>query len=125
MPRCIGKKADGSACERIVKASQRYCFAHDPSTAAQRKNNAAKAARAKAKARSGTLGEIDKTKGLVQGLIVRLLDGRVSRGEATAAFQGLNTLLRAIELERSVREVEVLEAEIKELRQALERRGLA
>jgi hypothetical protein len=44
MPRCAGSKHDGSPGERIVGASQRYCFAHDPSKAAQRSRNAAKAA---------------------------------------------------------------------------------
>jgi hypothetical protein len=45
MPRCAATKQDGTACERIVRASQRYCYAHDPATAVQRSRNASKAAR--------------------------------------------------------------------------------
>ena len=30
MPRCAGSKPDGTPCERIVGASQTYCFSHDP-----------------------------------------------------------------------------------------------
>jgi hypothetical protein len=47
MPRCTATKDDGTACERIVSASQKFCFAHDPATAAQRSRNASKAARSK------------------------------------------------------------------------------
>jgi hypothetical protein len=41
MPRCAGKKEDGSPCERIVGASHTYCYSHDPKRAAERRPNAA------------------------------------------------------------------------------------
>ena len=48
LPRCQGKKADGSSCERVVSASQRYCYSHDPNRAIERSSNASKAAKCKA-----------------------------------------------------------------------------
>jgi hypothetical protein len=47
MPRCGSFKADNSPCERIVGASQTYCFAHDPTKEEVRKRNAAKAGASK------------------------------------------------------------------------------
>jgi hypothetical protein len=47
MPRCAGNKDDGSPCERIVKASQRYCYSHDPERAEERKRNASRGGRSK------------------------------------------------------------------------------
>ena len=52
MPRCAGKKGDGSPCERIVGSSQEYCYAHDPAFAENRKRAASKAAKSPATGRS-------------------------------------------------------------------------
>ena len=94
MPRCAGQKGDGTPCERIVGASQQYCYAHDPSYAQDRKRAASKAARSPAKSRSTT--EIRE-------------------------IQIANTQLRAIELERRVREQEELEERLDELEDLLEK----
>ncbi len=45
MPRCAATKPDGSPCERIVGASQGYCYAQDRMHADKRKRDAAKAGR--------------------------------------------------------------------------------
>ena len=50
MPRCAGKKEDGSPCERIVGASHTYCYSHDPGRAAERRRNASRGGRSKANA---------------------------------------------------------------------------
>jgi hypothetical protein len=50
MPRCAGKKEEGSPCERIVGASQPYCYSHDPNRAAERQRNASRGGRSKANA---------------------------------------------------------------------------
>jgi hypothetical protein len=47
MARCAASKPNGEPCERIVGASQTYCFAHDPNRAAERARSASKAARTK------------------------------------------------------------------------------
>jgi hypothetical protein len=118
MPRCAGKKGDGTPCERIVSASHEYCYAHDPVYAEDRKSAASKAARSPAKSRSAT--EIREIKGRLKDLYTDVLEGRAERGAAAVANQIANTQLRAIELERRVREQEELEERLDELEDLLE-----
>ncbi len=47
LPRCQALKSDGTSCERIVGASQKYCYRHDKSRAAERKANASRVLRAR------------------------------------------------------------------------------
>jgi hypothetical protein len=121
MPRCAGKKGDGTPCERIVGSSQEYCYAHDPSYAEDRKKAASKAARSPAKSRSTT--EIREIKGRLKDLYAAVLEGRTERAAAAVANQIANTQLRAIELERRVREQEELEERLDELEGLLEEGG--
>src|SRR5215217_786040 len=104
MPRCAGKKGDGTPCERIVSASHEYCYAHDPAFAEERRRAASKAARSPATSRSSR--EIRQIKGRLEDLAV--------------ANQIANTQLRAIELERRVREQDELEGRLDELEDLLE-----
>ena len=59
MARCAATKPDGTPCERIVPASQEYCYAHDPRHADKRSRDAAKAGR------SAPNTEIKEIKGAV------------------------------------------------------------
>jgi hypothetical protein len=113
MPRCAGEKGDGTACERIVGASREYCYAHDPAYAEERKRAASKAARSPAKGRSNS--EIREIKGRLKDLYAAVLEGRAERAAAAVANQIANTQLRAIELERRVREQDELEGQFDEL----------
>ena len=118
MPRCAGKKGDGTPCERIVRASRVYCYAHDPVYAEDRKSAASKAARSPAKSRSTT--EIREIKRRLSDLYAAVLEGRAERAAAAVANQIANTQLRAIELERRVREQDELEERLDELGDLLE-----
>jgi hypothetical protein len=118
MPRCAGKKGDGTPCERIVGSSQEYCYAHDPSYAEDRKKAASKAARSPAKSRSTT--EIREIKGRLKDLYAAVLEGRAERAAAAVANQIANTQLRGIELERRIREQDELEGHFDELQELLE-----
>ena len=118
MGRCAGKKGDGSPCERIVGSSQEYCYAHDPSYTEDRKRAASKAA--KSPARSRSTSEIREIKGRLKDLYSAVLDGRAERAAAAVANQIANTQLRAIELERRVREQDELEERLDELEGLLE-----
>jgi hypothetical protein len=118
MPRCAGKKGDGIPCERIVGSSHKFCYAHDPNYAEDRKKAASKAARSPAKSRSTT--EIREIKGRLKDLYTAVLEGRAERAAAAVANQIANTQLRAIELERRVREQEELEERLDELEDLLE-----
>jgi hypothetical protein len=113
MPRCAGKKGDGTSCQRIVGASQSFCYAHDPAFAEDRKRAASKAARSPATSRSTS--EIREIRGRLKDLYAAVLEGRAERAAAAVANQLLNTQLRAIELERRIREQDELEERLDQL----------
>ena len=118
MPRCAGIKRDGGQCTTIVKPPQTHCYQHDPARAGERKRNASKAARSPAKGRSTS--EIRQIKGKLEALYGAVLEGSVTRQAAAVANQIANTQLRAIELERRVREQDQLEERVDELEDLLE-----
>jgi hypothetical protein len=118
MPRCAAKKGDGTPCERIVGGTATYCYAHDPSYAEERSRSASKAARSPARGRSNA--EVREIKGRLGDLYEAVLEGRAERADAAVANQIANTQLRAIELERRVREQDELEGQLEELEAMLE-----
>ncbi len=101
MARCRGFKPDGAPCERIVPASQSYCYSHDPARKEERRRNAARAGRG-----AGT--EIRDLKRRVSEVVEAVLDGSQDRGRAAVAIQGLNALRGVLELERKIKETEEL-----------------
>jgi hypothetical protein len=117
MPRCAASKPDGSPCERIVGASQRYCYAHDPAHSEDRRRNASRGGRSK-----GSGAEIADLKKQLRELAAGVLSGEVGRGEGAVVNQILNTRTRLIELERKIREQEELEARLEALEDVLKRR---
>jgi hypothetical protein len=112
MARCAASKPDGSPCERIVRASQSYCFAHDPATAAQRSANASKAARSKPSR------ELRAVKERLRRLAEEVLEGSVDEARAGVAARIYRVYLTAVEQERRVIETE----EVLERLEALEHR---
>lgn len=115
MARCAGIKRDGGRCAAIVNGS--YCYQHDPTRAAERSRNASRVAR------SRPSREIAVIKALLEDLTGRVLgEGEgdpLPSGAAAVANQLINTRLRAIELERKIRETD----EFEERLAALEREG--
>src|SRR5829696_10380242 len=109
MPRCAGRKEDGSPCERIVGASHTHCYSHDPKRAAERRRNASRGGRSMANA------EIAGLKAQLKKLAADVLSGEVERGAATAVNQIINSQARLLELERKIRETEELEARLEAL----------
>jgi hypothetical protein len=118
MARCAASKPDGSPCERIVGASQRYCYAHDPARSEERKRNASRGGKSKGNS------EIADLKGQLRKLAADVLSGEVGRSEAAVVNQILNTRARLIELERKVREQEVLEERLEALESVLKVRSV-
>src|SRR5829696_186360 len=119
MPRCAGRKEDGSPCERIVGASQSYCYSHDPMRAAERRRNASRGGRSKANA------EIAGLKTQLRKLATGVLSGEVERGAATAVNQIINSQARLLELERKIKETEELEARLEALEHVMNSIGNA
>ena len=64
--------------------------------------------------------EIREIKGRLEDLYAAVLEGSVGRQDAAVANQIANTQLRAIELERRVREQDELEGRLDELEELLE-----
>lgn len=112
MPRCAGSKPNGTPCERIVGASQGYCYSHDPAREEERRRNASRAGR------GGGSAEIRALKRQLEDLVSDVMEGRVERGNAVAVNQILNTRARLIEIERKAKETDELEARIEELERA-------
>jgi hypothetical protein len=114
MPRCAASKPDGSPCERIVGASQRYCYAHDPARSEERKRNASRGGRSK-----GGGAEISDLKAQLRKLASDVLAGEVGRSEAAVVNQIINTRARLVELERKIREQEELAERLEALESVL------
>lgn len=117
MARCCGSKQDGTPCERIVTASQDYCYSHDPARKEERRRNASRAGRSKPNR------EIEEIKTRLQELTEEVLSGDVPTAPYAVANQLINTRLRAVELERKAKETEELEARIEELERVRETEG--
>ncbi len=93
------------------------CYGHRPDLAEERKRNAAKGGRSGGRGRGS--GELTSIKARLAEMLDTVLSGAVPTAPYAVGNQILNTLLRAIELERKVRELDELEARL----EALERAG--
>src|SRR5215210_8347314 len=108
---CTATKRNGEPCTLPANGSQGLCWAHDPKNAEKRRRGASRGGKAKANR------ELPQLKGLLEDLTEQVLSGELETGRAAVANQLINTRLRAIELERKIREAEELEARIEALEQ--------
>ncbi len=106
--RCTAIRADGERCERIVGTGA-FCFAHDPANFEQRKRVAAQGGRSKGS------GEVRRLKDQLATLYRDLRDGHLDPRRGGVLVQVTNAQLRAVDLERSVREQDELEARLRTL----------
>jgi hypothetical protein len=109
MAGCSAIKGNGERCRGIAATGSDYCPAHDPARAEERRRAASKAAKSRHDP------EIREIKGLLKDLYTAVLEGQVGRQAAAVANQIANTQLRAIELERRIREHGELEERLDEL----------
>ncbi len=119
MARCAGSKPDNSPCERIVKASQTYCFSHDPARSDARRRAASKGG--KRGGRGRPVVELSDIKHRLEELAEAVLRGRQDRQDAAVAGQLYNYAIRTVSVGLKAKEVEELEARIEELSEAFER----
>ena len=103
MARCTAVKPDGSPCERIVEASQKYCYAHDARHQEARSRAASKAARSKPRRDLQALRE------QASKLYKEVHSGDVEPKAGAVLTQITNTQARILELERKLKETEELE----------------
>jgi hypothetical protein len=111
---CGAITASGGRCSATVRPGAEWCYNHDPARAQERRRNASRAARSRPSRELATI------KGRLEELTEQVLAGSVDRGRAAVANQLINTRLRAIELERKVRETEEFETRLETLEDALE-----
>src|SRR5215212_3716568 len=116
MPRCAGIKRDGGRCAVVVGPGQSHCYAHNPDRSQERKRNASRGGRTKG---SGELADLKKQR---KDLAGEVLDGTADRGRAAVANQLYNTLIRAIEQERKLRELGELAERLESLEEVLKGR---
>jgi len=108
---CTAVKRNGEPCTLPANGPQGLCWAHDPANAEKRRRGASRGGRAKANR------ELPTIKALLEDLTDQVLAGDLETSKAAVANQLINTRLRAIEVERKIREAE----EIEERLAALER----
>ena len=106
MPVCAGLKRKGGRCTATVEPPLAYCWWHDPARAEERRRNASKAGKSKPSR------EIVGIKATLCDLTDGVLSGRVNTGVASVANQLLNTRLRALQVEREIRETDELLARL-------------
>ena len=115
MASCGAITAKGGRCSAAVRPGAEWCYNHDPDRAAERRRNASKAARSK----PGR--EISAIKAQLMDLTEQVLSGELETRQAAIANQLINTRLRAVELERKIKETEELEDRIEGLERSQER----
>src|ERR687893_3033745 len=116
MPQSAGIKRDGGRCAVVVGPGQRHCYAHDPDRAQERRRNASRGGKSKGQ---GELGELKRQ---IKNLAAEVLDGTADRGRAAVANQLYNTLIRAIEQERKLRELGEMAERLEALEEVLKGR---
>jgi hypothetical protein len=125
MSRCPGIKRDGSRCTVTVEPPNTYCWWHDPANADQRRRAASKGG--KRAGRGRPVSELSEIKKLLTDLTARVLgegtEEKLATGPAAVANQLINTRLRAIEVERKIKETEELEGRLEALERVLKGRN--
>jgi predicted RNA-binding Zn ribbon-like protein len=121
MNRCPGNKRDGSRCTVSVEPPQTYCWWHDPANADARRRAASRGG--KRAGRGRPQAELVSLKSQLQEMVDAVLKGEQDRAAAAVAGQLLNIKLRAIEIERKIREADELEARLEALEAVLKRRS--
>jgi hypothetical protein len=109
---CAGIKRSGGLCTVSVGREKVYCHHHDPIRAEQRRKAASRAGKSKPSK------ELLSIKAQLETLIEDMLSGELATGVGAVVNQLVNTRLRAIELERKVKETERLEERIEILERA-------
>lgn len=107
-------KRNGEPCTISATDADGFCWGHSPRHAAKRKQIAAKGGR------SRVGGELVGLKAEIRDVIAAVRSEELQRSTGAVIFQGYNTLLKALDTERRIRETDELTCEIGELREMVE-----
>ena len=119
--RCSAITRAGERCQHAATHGT-FCYVHSPETAAARSRQGRKGGLAGGNGRPGR-SELVLIKHDIRATIDAVLDGRVDRGRAAVAFQGFGYLLRAVEIERKVREADEFAQRLDRLEEAANTQG--
>jgi hypothetical protein len=108
--RCAAITRAGARCQ-LEATNGSYCWNHAPENAEARKQRARRGGKARG------ASELSAVKREIRSVVTDVLEGRVERGIGAVVFQGFNTLLKAVEVERKIKETEELEDRIERLEQ--------
>ncbi len=118
---CTAYKRDGTPCTLPSNGSNGLCWAHDPKKKERRRRGQSRGGRNKPSR------ELVEIKALLSDLTDRVLGGKdvetLETGRAAIANQLLNTRLRAVEVERKIKEAEEFEERLAELERAAGQKG--
>ena len=104
MRQCTAITSSGTRCQRLIAETEEHCFGHDPSKAAQRKQLASSAAKAK-----GAGSEIARIKERLKEIAEGILSGEMDKARGSVTVQAYGVLKGYLELERRGREEQELE----------------
>ena len=116
---CRANKRDGTPCTLPANGLDGCCWAHSPANAEERRRAASRAGRAKPSR------EVANLKAEVRSVIAKVESGALDRTDGAVVLQGYRVLKDLVELERKVKATDELAAQVKEIREELDRRERA
>ncbi len=127
--KCSAITRSGGRCSAGAQEGSEWCWNHDPARAEERRKNASAGGRTRSRR---SPDELEEVKNQIKTVSAAVLRGGVNqrtqtidRGTAAVLFQGFNTLLRCVEVQRKLDHQRELEEQVEELRARLEEvRGL-
>lgn len=119
---CGAITRSGARCSaRAIEGSQ-WCYNHDPE-GAQRRREAAQAG-GRARWAGGITKEIERAKSKISNITEQVLVGELDPKRGAVAVQATQALLRALELEVKSRELDEIEARLRDFeKELLDERG--
>jgi hypothetical protein len=115
--RCAAITKGGSRCKLDATPGSNYCWNHAPENAEARSRRARRGGKARG------AYEMAEVKREIRRVIDAVDTGETERGVGAVLFQGFNTLLKAVEVERKIREQEELTERLEALESVLKVRG--
>ena len=116
MRQCSAITRAGGRCQRIATEGYEWCPSHDPNRAEARRQAASKGGKKGGRGRTGP-ANAREVQGQIRTVIANVLKGAIDKSTAAVVFMGFNTLLRAIEVERKLKEAEEFEERLDALEQ--------
>jgi hypothetical protein len=121
---CSAITRSGKRCSARAQPGQEWCYNHDPARAEERRTNASTGGKTRPRRPPD---ELEQIKADIKTVSAAVLKGglnkkakTVDKHTAAVLFQGFNTLLRSIEIQRKLDHQQELEDQLAELRERLQ-----